>query len=189
MRRYARLVAVFSLLAALWALAHFSGMTARFTPESVSRSFAAHPIAGTALFVFLFSAGNLIQIPGWVFLVAAVVTLGELLGGIVTYVAASVSCVITFLLIRFVGGNALRTFKGKLAQRLFSRLDEHPVQSVGWLRLLFQTAPALNYALALSGIRFRSYLIGTLIGLPLPIALYCVFLDALARLLHWPLPG
>ena len=55
-----------------------------------------------------------------------------------------------------------------------------PSRSVVLLRMLFQTMPALNYALAMSGIRFRTYLIGTLAGLPLPIALYCVFFDTLA---------
>jgi len=68
--------------------------------------------------------------------------------------------------------------------RLLGRLDAHPVSSVALLRTLFQTAPALNYALAMSGIEFRRYLVGTLIGLPLPIALYCVFFDALTTQLH-----
>jgi len=57
------------------------------------------------------------------------------------------------------------------------------------LRLMFQTLPALNVALALSGVRLRSYLAGTLLGLPLPIALYCVFFYTLAHWLHWPLIG
>ena len=48
---------------------------------------------------------------------------------------------------------------------------------------MFQTVPALNYTLALSGVPFRAYLIGTLLGLPLPIALYCLFFDYLARTL------
>ena len=43
---------------------------------------------------------------------------------------------------------------------------------------------ALNYALAMSGIGLRSYLVGTLVGLPLPIALYCTFFDVLATGLH-----
>jgi uncharacterized membrane protein YdjX (TVP38/TMEM64 family) len=55
------------------------------------------------------------------------------------------------------------------------------------LRILFQTVPALNYALALSGIRFRQYLTGTLLGLPLPIALYCVIFEYLAKALNVPL--
>jgi uncharacterized membrane protein YdjX (TVP38/TMEM64 family) len=50
--------------------------------------------------------------------------------------------------------------------------------------MLFQTLPALNVALALSGVRLRTYLVGTLLGLPLPIALYCLFFDSLAKALH-----
>jgi uncharacterized membrane protein YdjX (TVP38/TMEM64 family) len=188
MLRYARLLAVVAFIFALWTLAHFTQMQARFTPQLVHDSFEAHPIIGVLIFVASFSVGNLIQVPGWVFLVAAVLTLGQFWGGILTYLAASVSCVVTFLVIRLVGGNALRTFEGRLARQLFARLDSHPVQSVGLLRVLFQTAPALNYALALSGVRLRHYLIGTLLGLPLPIAVYCIFLDTLAHWLGWRVP-
>lgn len=186
--RHARLLCVIAVLAALWAVVYFSGLRAHFTPQFVHDAFASHPIWGLLIFVALFSVGNLIQIPGWVFLAAAVLTLGQFWGGLATYVAASVSCGVTFVLVRLLGGNALRGFEGPLARRIFARLDTHPVQSVALLRLLFQTVPALNYALALSGIRLRSYVVGTLLGLPLPIALYGYFLQTLARWLNWPLP-
>jgi uncharacterized membrane protein YdjX (TVP38/TMEM64 family) len=52
--------------------------------------------------------------------------------------------------------------------------------------MLFQTLPALNYALALSGVRFRTYAAGTLLGLPLPIMAYCLFFDYLALLFAGP---
>ncbi|HTN48221.1 MAG TPA: VTT domain-containing protein [Burkholderiaceae bacterium] len=188
MRRYARLIAVAAFIFALWALSHFTQMQAHFTPQFVHDSFEAHPVIGVLIFVASFSIGNLIQVPGWVFLVAAVLTLGEWWGGALTYLAASVSCVVTFVLIRLIGGNALRTFEGRFARQLFARLDAHPIQSIGLLRVLFQTVPALNYALALSGVRFRSYLVGTLVGLPLPIAVYCVFLETLAHWLGWSVP-
>ncbi|SBT04081.1 SNARE associated Golgi protein (fragment) [Candidatus Accumulibacter aalborgensis] len=58
------------------------------------------------------------------------------------------------------------------------------MRSVVCLRILLQTVPALNYALAMSGIRFRAYMIGTLLGPPLPIAAYCLFFDFLAEILH-----
>lgn len=45
-------------------------------------------------------------------------------------------------------------------------------------------AVSLNFALAMSGIRFRAYLIGTLVGLPVPIAFYCIFFDILATTFH-----
>ena len=45
-----------------------------------------------------------------------------------------------------------------------------------------QATQALNVALALSGVRFPNYLVGTLLGLPLPIAAYCLFFDQFARI-------
>ena len=82
-----------------------------------------------------------------------------------------------------LGGDALRLLKNRVAVRILSKLDAHPITSVALLRVLFQTVPALNYALAMSGIRFRAYLVGTLVGLPVPIALYCIFFDILATTL------
>jgi uncharacterized membrane protein YdjX (TVP38/TMEM64 family) len=142
-----------------------------------------HPLGGLLVFVLLFSLGNLIQIPGWLFLAAAVLALGRGSGGLATYVAASVSCVMTFLVIRLVGGDALRRMDNRVANYLLGRLDQRPVTSIVVLRMLFQTVPALNYTLAMSGVRLRPYLTGTLLGLPLPILLYCLFFDYLAKAL------
>ena len=86
--------------------------------------------------------------------------------------------------IRALGGDSLRLLENRVAVRILRELDAHPIASVALLRVLFQTMPALNYALAMSGIRFRTYLIGTLAGLPVPIALYCIFFDILATRLH-----
>jgi len=188
MLRYQRLIAVVLFLALLWALFQFTGLRAHFNLQFLHDSFEQHRLGGLLLFTLLFALGNLIQIPGWIFLAAAVLALGQWWGGLATYVAACISCLFTFWLIRLLGGDSLRQLGGRIATRLFARLDAHPVQSVALLRLLFQTVPALNYALALSGVRFRSYLLGTLIGLPLPILLYTVFFDYLAHWLHLPLP-
>lgn len=185
-----RLSAVVLLLALLWALFRFSGLDSHFSPQAlhdrVHDAFAQHPLTGLLLFTALFVLGNLVQIPGWVFLAAAVLSLGRGWGGLVTYVGAAASCVITFGVVRAIGAQALRQVGGRWVPWLLARLDAHPVRSVALARLALQTAPALNYLLALSGVRLRHYLAGTLLGLPLPIALYCLFFDSLARWLHWP---
>jgi uncharacterized membrane protein YdjX (TVP38/TMEM64 family) len=159
MHRYKRLLAVFLFLGLLLAVFELSGLRDHFSLAFLQHRILENKISGLLIFILLFALGNLIQIPGWVFLAAAVLALGRMWGGIATYVAASLSCVMTFFTIRFVGGDALL------------------------LRILFQTMPALNYALALSGVKFRNYLIGTLLGLPLPIILYCLFFDYLAKTL------
>lgn len=163
--------------------AEWLGLRSNLNPEALRGVLQEHPLYGLLAFVLLFALGNLAQIPGWIFLAAAVLAFGRTWGGVATYVAATISCLFSFLTIRLIGGDALRQLDNALARKLFARLDAQPVRSVLLLRLLFQTAPALNYALALSGVRFRHYLLGTLLGLPLPIALYCLFFDYLARML------
>jgi len=178
---YVRMLAVVLFLGLLLAAFELSGLREHFSLEFLKSSILAHEIGGLAIFALLFSIGNLVQIPGLLFLAAAVLTLGEFMGGAATYIAATFSCAVTFLLIRAIGGDALRRLDNRIAARILKRLDARPVASIALLRILFQTAPSLNYALAMSGVKFRHYLAGTMLGLPLPIAIYCVFFDYLAR--------
>ena len=182
--RYKRLLGVALFLAILFAIFEISGLREHFNLAFIRQLILQHRVGGLILFVLLFSLGNLIQIPGLVFLAAAVVTLDRFWGGVVTYVAAVVSCALTFVIIRALGGDALRSLRNRVAVKILRQLDAHPIGSVALLRVLFQTAPTLNYALGMSGIKFRNYLIGTLAGLPVPIALYCIFFDLLATGLH-----
>lgn len=184
MHKYRRLILVVLFLVVLLAAFQISGLREDMSLQYLHDALLAHKLWGLVVFALLFALGNLIQIPGWIFLAAAVLALGRVWGGLATYLAATFSCCSTFLLIRLLGGSALRELDSKLARRILAHLDERPVLVIAALRVLFQTVPALNYALSLSGVRFRHYLIGTLLGLPLPIALYCLFFDYLGRALH-----
>jgi len=184
--RHRRLLSVFLFLGVLLAIFELSGLRDHFSLEFLQRRILENKISGMLIFVLLFSLGNLIQIPGLVFLAAAVLTLGKTMGGVGTYIAASISCVMTFLTIRHIGGDALRQLDNVVAARIFGQLDARPITSIFVLRVLFQTTPALNYALAMSGVKFRQYLAATLLGLPLPIMLYCLFFDYLAKVLRIP---
>ena len=182
--RYRRLLAVALLLAALFALVHWTPLREDFSLAFLRHELADNQWTGLAIFVLLFVVGNLVQIPGWLFLAAAVLILGRLGGAVVTYVAASTSCAFTFLTVRWVGGDAVRQLNSKLATKLLIQLHARPIRSMVVLRTLFQTLPALNYTLALSGIPFRQYMVATLLGLPLPIAVYCIFFDTLRQLFN-----
>jgi len=184
MRHYKRLLIVVLFLVALLALFQFSGLRAHFNLAFLRQQIVDNKVSGLLIFVLLFCLGNLIQIPGWIFLAAAVLALGKTWGGLATYIAATISCVFTFLTIRFIGGDAMRELKNRYAQKILRGLDAHPIKSIALLRILFQTVPALNYALALSGVKFYKYLIGSMLGLPLPIMVYCLFFDFVGKILH-----
>lgn len=181
LHKYQRLLAVLLFLLVLFAVFKLTGLKDHFNLVFLQQQILENKVSGLLIFILLFSLGNLIQVPGWLFLAAAVLALGRGMGGVATYVAASISCVVTFLTIRFIGGDALRQLDNKIAVGLLRHLDDRPIRSIVLLRILFQTVPALNYALAMSGIKFRQFLIGTLLGLPLPILLYCLFFDYLGK--------
>lgn len=184
MYRHLRLVFVLLFLASALAVFELSGLRTHFSLDYLRHTLTDHPVSGLLIFIAVFTLSNLAQIPGWIFLAAAVLALGKIWGGLATYLAALLSCSATFFAIRLLGGDALRQLDSPLATRLLSQLDAHPIRNIAALRLLFQTLPPLNYALALSGVKFRDYFIGTLLGLPLPIAAYCLFFEHLARIAH-----
>ena len=161
----------------LYLIVETTGLRSKLSPETIKALFFEHTLWGLVFFCVAFSIGNLLYVPGWVFLVGAVFALGKEWGGVATISAAMCSATFSFLLIRAVGGPALRSFNHKWADKIFSHLDERPILSVTFLRLLFQTLPALNYAIALADIRFRHYIVGTFLGLPIPIFLYCYFFE------------
>jgi uncharacterized membrane protein YdjX (TVP38/TMEM64 family) len=180
-----RWLAVLLFVAALWGAVEVSGLRESFTLEAVRQRFAEHQLGGFAIFTALFVLANLVHVPGGFFLAAAVLALGPLWGALTTYVAACISCTVTFVIVRALGADALRQLDHPLARRLFARLDRQPVRSIVLLRLVFHSVPALNYALALSGVKLRHYVAGTMLGLPLPIAVITMLLDTLGHWFGW----
>ena len=70
--RTLRLLTVVALLALAWALFRVTGLAERVSPQMLHDAFLRHKLGGLLLFTALFSVGNLVQLPGWIFLTAAV---------------------------------------------------------------------------------------------------------------------
>lgn len=176
-KKYSRLLLTIAFLVLIFSIFEFTGMRDKISLEFIQDNFNHHFIIGMLIFAALYSLGNLIQIPGFIFIGAAVVTLGQFEGAAVSYLAAIISCFTTYWVIRIIGGDALRKLESPFAQKILAKLDSNPIKTIILLRTFFQTAPALNYTLALSGINFSKYALGTLLGLPLPVILYCTLFD------------
>ncbi|AGI25683.1 VTT domain-containing protein [Pseudomonas sp. MT3] len=181
--RFRRLILLLAFALVLLALYRASGLHEDFSLDYLRSELQDNRLRGLLLFVGLFALGNLLHIPGLLFLAAAVLALGKLWGGLITYCAAVLSCGFTFLVIRAVGGNGLRLLNNRVTRAIFSHLDQRPASSVFLLRHAFLTSPTLNYSLALSGIGFAPYMLGTLFGLPIPLLLCCLLFDRLGDVL------
>lgn len=181
-RRVLRVAATFALPLALLAVGHELGLYDRLTVDGVQAAMREAGAWGGALFVGTFCVGELVHVPGLVFVAVAVLSYGPLLGGFVAFFGALVSLTVTFFVIRSVGGKPLTRIKGARFQWWMARLEARPVRTIALLRLVFILSPPLNYALALSGIRYREYLVGSALGLLPPTALAVVFFQ---RIVEW----
>ncbi len=180
LKRY-RAPILMAVLAAVFAGVMVSGVFDDVDPEQIRSLIQAAGPWGIVLFVALFAIGELVHIPGMVFVVAAVLAYGRTTGFFVGWLGAVVSVTVSFVLVRSFGGQALTQIKWKVVQRMLDRLDARPVSTVFILRSLLWVAPPLNFALAMSRIRLRDYLIGSSLGLLAPIAgVVVLFEQALA---------
>jgi uncharacterized membrane protein YdjX (TVP38/TMEM64 family) len=137
--------------------------------------------AGVALFILAFAVGELLHVPGMVFVGAGVMAWGPLAGGAVSYIGALISVSLVFFVVRAIGGQPLATVKQPRVRAILARLEARPILTVALLRLFLWVAPPINYALALSTVRYRDYAIGSALGLALPAVLAALFFGVLFR--------
>lgn len=179
--RLLRLGALAALLVALAVAGHVTGAREWLAPDRLRPLIASAGLAGVLLFVVVFVVGELLHVPGLVFVGVAVLAYGRLWGGLLAFAGAVCSVCVTFAIVRGVGGRALEAIERPFLRRMLSRLEAWPVRTIVLLRTVLIVSPPLNYALALSPVRFRDYLVGSALGLVVPIGAAVVLFDWLVR--------
>lgn len=127
-------------------------------------------VYGVILYTALFSIGLFLYVPGTAFIIAAGLVYGKLWGIPVALLGANVAINISFFTVRLIGGTPLAQHTHPIVHKVMSRLHSHPIAKIALLRLLFWTAPGLNYLLALSAVRPWQHFVGTLLGTIIPVA-------------------
>lgn len=154
-----------------------TGVSEDLTRESIQSMIEGAGVWGFLAFLGVFAIGELLHVPGLVFVAAAIVAYGQVAGGLAGYAGALVSVSVSFFVVRLIGGQPLSDVKRPILRRWLDRLDAHPIRSVAVLRLILWMAPPLNYALAMSKLRFREYIVGSAIGLLIPIAIVTLLFE------------
>ena len=172
-----RLLFLTLVVLGLWSAAWATGVTGRFTSESIRSLLAGRGLWGVVAFTVVFSAGQLLRVPSLVFVAAAVAIYGRNSGVLVALLGALTSATVSFAVVRAFAGQPLADVQLPLIRRLLTNIDSRPVLTVALLRLIFQTAPPLNYALPMTAVRWRDHLVGSVLGLPVPVIVMAFFLD------------
>lgn len=179
-----RLAALLVALLALALVARHTGLTGWLTRARLASAVAVAGPFGALIYLGAFCIGELCQVPGMVFVATGLIAFGRLQGGLLSFFGAVLSVCFSFLLVRGVAGRPLAAIRWPFVRRLLERLEVQPIRTIALLRGLFWMAPQLNYALALSEVGFRDYLVGSALGLTVPIAALTLLSRPLGSLLE-----
>jgi uncharacterized membrane protein YdjX (TVP38/TMEM64 family) len=113
-----------------------------------------------------------LHVPGLALVAAGVLAWGRLPGGVLAYLAAIIAMTLCFLTVRTIGGSPLGELKHRHARRLLQHLEDRPIRTVALVRLVTWLSPGMTYALALSPVRLRDYVLGSALGILLPVAVF-----------------
>lgn len=149
------------------AVAVYAWRTEAVTPTKIRNWLESLGPWGPVVFVGAFVGGSLVGLPGMAFVVGARLAFGTWVGLASGYVGGMCAVIVPFLVAKLLRRRAATPWKPKvkLAARLFEQLETHPLRSIILIRLFFWFNPPISYALALTSIRFRWYVLGAAIAL------------------------
>ncbi len=164
-------VAVLTALLVAWQ----SGAFAWVTHENIQRLLGDSGPWGPVVFVLAFALLEPFGVPGAVFVLPASLAWPADFAIAMSVLGATGAGITSYVLARGVLGDA---FEQRLPPRLrafTATAREHPLRTVIAVRVLFGLAAPAHWALALSGVRFSAFVVGSLVGFIPPMTAFVVF--------------
>ncbi|CAN5366913.1 hypothetical protein BH09BAC1_BH09BAC1_21100 [soil metagenome] len=167
-----RLAILGVIMVSLALLAKFTVVGEYLSYKQLSHTLVESGSIGIIIFLAAFVAGALMNLPAFLFTVLAFLVYGIGWGYAIAFLGSFIAAFVHFQVVRSIGGQALSEIKIPLMQKVMAKFDQRPLTTVIILRLLFFISPPVNYLLALSNVRTRDFVLGTLVGNILPLGLH-----------------
>lgn len=177
--RHWRIAAVVAVFAILYGVGRATGWLDELDADAVRAKVIDAGPWGVLVFFGVFAAGELLHVPGMIFVAAGILAWGQLWGFVIGLAGSVLSVSVSFVVVRTVGGKALAAVERPLMRKMLDRLHARPITTIALLRAVFWMSPPLNYALALTSVTFRAYLIGSTLGLVVPVLAASLLFDLL----------
>lgn len=163
-----RIALLLALIALAVVVAHATGFADEITPERLREIATSCGALGAIALIAGFALGEIVQLPGVVFVAAALAAYGPWMGTGVAYLGMLAACVASFAVGRLVAGGAAEEIVHPRVRLWTERAARAPVTTVALVRAFLFVLPGTGYAFSVSSIRFRDHAIGSAIGLVVP---------------------
>ena len=150
------------------------------SPESIQSAIEAAGPYARIWFVVIYAALIVLTVPGTLVTVIGASLFPLIDAFFLTIVGAMLGAIISFGIGRWLGRDAVESWAASRDERskirrVLGSFESHGVMAVAYLRIAYVPFAVLNYIAPLTGIRFRDYVLGTLLGI-LPGSFIFVFM-------------
>ncbi len=170
------------LAAILWL--YTSGAREAIDADAVQTWIRGSGAWGGLFFVALYALLQPLGVRSVFFLLGAPLIWGPVHAVLLSWIGAVLASVVAFGFARFVARDWAQGRAPARIRRLDDRLAQDGFRVVTLLRLVFYTTPALQFALGISRVRFRPFLLGTIVGV-LPFTLLMTLFGTQLSAFFW----
>lgn len=167
-----RLSIIVGLIISFILIGKFTSLGEWFNIDNITGAIRDSGFWGFLMFAGLFAFGSFIQLPAMLFVLAAILTYGQIEGTLLGFVGVVIAMSVNFYFARVIGGKTLKEIKSKRVQRILVKLDANPLATIIILRLILWASPPLNYALAMAGVKPKDFILGSAIGVVIPVIIF-----------------
>ena len=167
-----RILLILALAIILLLTGKFTSLGAWFNLENISQTIKSAGPWGFLLFNILFILGSLMHIPAMLFILVAILIYGHVEGALFGYFGVVIAMTANYFIIRTLGNKVLHEISNERLQHMLLRLQRQPLLTIILIRLVFWAAPVVNYALAMTSVNTRYYILGSAIGIILPVTAF-----------------
>ena len=158
-----------ALIALITYLTKQYNLSSLLSPTMIRENIMSYGMLAPAAFILIYILATVFFVPGTPLTIASGIAFGSVLGTFYTVIGATIGATIAFFIARFLGEDFVESILKDKFKKLYEwdqKLESSGLPVVLFLRI----APifpfnGLNFALGLTRVKARDYIIGTLVGI------------------------
>ena len=174
------------LIILLFFIGNYFDILSHYNPSEIKNMVEMAGILGPLIFILLYIIASMLFLPGAIFSISSGAIFGSLLGTIYTVIGATIGATMAFLISRYF----VRSFFEQAVEKKYKKIKEYDnkLKDNGFITVLFlRLVPffpfnGLNFALGVTRVRLKEYVLATLIGIIPGTFLYAYLGDSIIEM-------
>lgn len=160
-----KIIVLIVLLALSFILFRFTALRDYFSFHALQQFLDRAGLWAPLAFIFFYSAGVCLFVPGTVLTALGAAIFGPYLGFVLVWCGAMIGSVAAFFIGRTLGRDFTAAMVGKKLAKYDESLERNGFATVLYLRLIYFPFTLMNFGMGLTRVRFLDYFFGTALGI------------------------